>query len=399
MIRTSKHNISEITNCGKLSQLDKLMSDYKSHLQTYICYIIDGVLPLKVMMSSSQLPNENIEHSRYKQLIYKHASEIIRSQIENAKQKRFYHYRKAYSYFKRNDRQTNFLNKKFSELNLKNILKSRYFTTPDIKNITIGLDERFFDIKEGNSFDNYVKIILPYFNDKGTRAIKINIPLKQHKHSNKLSQNGFKLRKNIQIKQTKGKYYINLIWEKDNPPKKQIGKSLGVDMGYNKLIVTSDNQFIGTDLLGLYEKISNKKQGSKNFKQLLTQRDNLINYHVNHMDFNDVNILYIEDLKNVKHNKKYYNNKIQRWSYKKTTEKLERTCQEKGITLVKVSPEYTSQTCSKCGCINEKSRNGEKFKCISCEYEIDADYNAAINIRNRGDYSPSDTKTNFTVFH
>jgi transposase len=61
----------------------------------------------------------------------------------------------------------------------------------------------------------------------------------------------------------------------------------------------------------------------------------------------------------------------------------------KGIELVKVSPAYTSQTCSKCGHVDEKSRNGEHFSCTCCGYQIDADYNAAINIHNRGVYSLS----------
>jgi IS605 OrfB family transposase len=365
-----------------------------------VSYIIDGTLPLKKFLSSKELSDEDIVHSRYKQLIYKHASEIVRSQIEIAKKRRFSKYKRVYSYFKESGRQLDFLNKRYSELNLNDIIKTKYFVVPTLQHITIGLDSRFFDIKEGNYFDNYVKIILPYFNEKGTRALKINVPLKQHKHSNKLRDNGFKLRNNIQLKKVKGKYFINLIWEKEDVAIKSEGSSLGIDMGYNKLIVTSDNQFVGAkEMKNLYEKIGNKKQGSINFKQLLAQRDNLINCYINHMDFEDVNILYIEDLKNIKHKKKYYNNTIQRWSYRKTTEKLERICKEKGIYLMKVSPEYTSQTCSKCGCINSKSRNGEKFKCVSCGYEIDADYNAAINIRDRGTYSSSDNKTNFTVFH
>ena len=61
--------------------------------------------------------------------------------------------------------------------------------------------------------------------------------------------------------------------------------------------------------------------------------------------------------------------------------------QEHGLTLVKVSPSYTSQMCSKCGSTNKQSRNGETYKCISCGYVIDADYNAAINIHSKGAYS------------
>jgi len=388
MIRTSKHNISNITNQGKLSYLDCLFIDYKNGLEIYINYIIDGVLPLKTMMSSSLLPNEKIIHSRFKQLIYKQASEIIRSQIDKCKKKRYSSYKKVYSYFKKNERQLNFINKKFSKLQLKDILTSRYFTKPNLNNISINLDERFFDIKYGKHFDNFVKIILPYFNEKGTRALQIKVPLKYHKHSLSLLKDNFSLRKNIQIKKVNGSYYINLIWFKDVLPRTE-GSSLGIDLGYNKLIATSNGETIGSELKQIYNKISNKKQGSKSFKRSLNERDNLINYYVNKIDLTELKTIVIEDLNNVKSGKKYFNNKIQRWSYVKTIDKINRTCEVNGIGLVKVSPSYTSQTCSCCGHTDKNSRKLEEFLCVSCGYESDADINASVNILNRGIYSSS----------
>ena len=59
---------------------------------------------------------------------------------------------------------------------------------------------------------------------------------------------------------------------------------------------------------------------------------------------------------------------------------------------MKVSPEYTSQTCSRCKIVDKSNRNGERYVCKSCGLEIDADYNAAINILNKGVYSPFDTE-------
>jgi len=49
-----------------------------------------------------------------------------------------------------------------------------------------------------------------------------------------------------------------------------------------------------------------------------------------------------------------------------------------------VHPEYTSQTCSKCGCVESENReNQEEFKCVECGYKCNADLNASMNIRNR----------------
>lgn len=393
MIKTSKHNISNITNISKLQYLDKMFLYYKHDLLIYINYIIDGVLPLKKMMSSKELPSELIKHSKYKRDIYKKASEIIRSQLKKSTNKRYKRYKYIYRYFKLNNRQNKFTDKKFSELNLKDILKTKHFTHPIINEISINLTNEFFDIEEGIYFDNFINLKLPFFNEKGTRAIKLNIPLKKHRHSNKLSNNGFNLRNNIQIKKVNGQYFINLVWGKEDYVR-TTGKSLGIDMGYKKLIVSSDGQFIGGDMIKLYNKISKKVQGSINFKQSLTERDNLINYYINQMDLSEVSRLIIENLKEVKKGSKgkinkSFNNKLQRWSYLKTINKLESICLENGIELVKVSPYNTSIACSSCGAVDKKSRVKEDFICTRCEYKIDADLNASINIHNRGVYSPS----------
>jgi transposase len=81
-------------------------------------------------------------------------------------------------------------------------------------------------------------------------------------------------------------------------------------------------------------------------------------------------------------------NKMQYWSYCKTIGKIERLCEENGVLLTKVNPAYTSQTCSNCGCVDKKSRNGENYICQHCGYEIDADLNASINISRMGVYNP-----------
>lgn len=55
-----------------------------------------------------------------------------------------------------------------------------------------------------------------------------------------------------------------------------------------------------------------------------------------------------------------------------------------GGYLFKVSPAYTSQTCSTCGHIDKRSRESQaSFVCTSCGYEAHADTNAALNILRR----------------
>lgn len=53
--------------------------------------------------------------------------------------------------------------------------------------------------------------------------------------------------------------------------------------------------------------------------------------------------------------------------------------------VVRVNPSYTSQTCSVCGHVDKDNRKTQdKFKCVSCGHEENADLNAAKNILKAG---------------
>ncbi len=51
-----------------------------------------------------------------------------------------------------------------------------------------------------------------------------------------------------------------------------------------------------------------------------------------------------------------------------------------GSTVVEVTEEYTSKTCSKCGYIHTKLGGSKKFKCPECGHTLDRDLNGAFNI-------------------
>lgn len=57
----------------------------------------------------------------------------------------------------------------------------------------------------------------------------------------------------------------------------------------------------------------------------------------------------------------------------------------KAHRIVKVDPRHTSQTCSCCGNIDSRSRESQSsFVCCACGFRSNADWNAAINILQRG---------------
>ena len=275
--------------------------------------------------------------------------------------------------------------------NVKSQRKKKNKTMPIIKNISFNIDNRFFDLKQGNYFDMFLR-----FKSLGNKTF-FNIPIKLHKHYNNLIQKGFKLKNSIRLLKIKNQYYIDFIFKKKEEELTSIGNVVGFDCGYKKLLVSSNGDYIGQDFENIYKNISNKKQGSNAFKRSLKQRDNKINEILNCLDLSNIKEVVVEDLKNVKHKsklRKKFNNKLQRWSYPKVLVKLSRLCEEKGILFTKVNPRYTSQKCSCCGLIQKNNRKGEKYEC-SCGNVMDADLNAAINISLMGVYSPHTSRNIF----
>ncbi|HEY9846088.1 MAG TPA: RNA-guided endonuclease TnpB family protein [Candidatus Caenarcaniphilales bacterium] len=51
-----------------------------------------------------------------------------------------------------------------------------------------------------------------------------------------------------------------------------------------------------------------------------------------------------------------------------------------GVATVAVTPQYTSQNCSKCGSVVKKSLSQRTHRCGHCGFVLDRDWNAAINI-------------------
>ena len=185
-----------------------------------------------------------------------------------------------------------------------------------------------------------------------------------------------------------GELYLDVYFEKPLKKKKKDGEILGVDCGYKKLAVLSNGHILGNNLEHLIGKISRKKQGSKGFFRALKQRNEYIDKELKSLNLESVKEIVVEDLKDVKKGskgriRKEFNNKLQRWVYRYFLTRLEQLCEVVGVQLHRVDPAYTSQTCSACGDVHRCNRKGEIFKCRSCGYTTDADYNASLNILNR----------------
>jgi len=345
MKRSSRHYLDSLTK-SKIVFLDYLFPEFQFLVQKYIDLIWEHNLELRVLLSSKLLPDsQNIKHSQWKQVAYKQASEIVRSQAKKKKK-----------------------------------------IKPVFKNVAINIDSRLIDIEKGNHFDLFVKLKTPFFHEHKKRAKTICLPVNQHKQSLKYSD--WERDNTVRLSKNNNGYFIDFSYEKEIPLKTE-GESIAFDCGYKKMFVDSNGKQYGKELFLLYQKIAGKKQRSHNFKQALSERDNKINKVINAIDLTKIKQVIAENLKYVKHKtkgkfRKQFVNKLQRWTYKSMLGKLERMCEENGVLFTQIDPAYSSQECSCCHAIDKASRRGEFYKCTACLMEMDADENAARVIKHRG---------------
>lgn len=99
----------------------------------------------------------------------------------------------------------------------------------------------------------------------------------------------------------------------------------------------------------------------------------------------------LQGIRKCKSNSKIFNWMQSSWSFYQLEQFIRYKALRDGITVVNVDPAYTSQECSRCGCIGK--RTGKKFICTKCKHFDHADANAAFNIAGRHVRSVVDSDT------
>jgi IS605 OrfB family transposase len=250
-------------------------------------------------------------------------------------------------------------------------------TMPLLRRKVATLDSRFVRIEEfkGAAFDLAMTF--------ASGLPKITIPIGQTAHMNRLLGQGWEIGSTVRLGMDDKGVWVELIFEKKRPALRTEGATIGIDRGFRKAFVSSDGQEIGAELKDLIKRKG--KRSKTSYHHIKTE----LFRHLKQLKLQGVKQIVLEDLRYIKHGKqgtfsRHVNRLLSFWSLTRAINWLRCRCEELGIRIVLVSPYKTSQRCHGCGKIDSKNRKGERFKCLGCGNEDDADHNASKNLEYLG---------------
>jgi putative transposase len=197
----------------------------------------------------------------------------------------------------------------------------------------------------------------------------------------------------------KGNFYLHISITIPAPEVKQPQGSLGVDLGFSRVAVTSDNKFHTAKNIR-HKKAGYKRtrrslqaNGSKSAKRALKRvsgRERRFVADTNHCVSKQIvatakannQRIVLEDLNGIRETGKA--KCVHEWSFAELQQMIRYKAARAGVEVAVVSPRYTSQTCSRCLHLGVRPSQS-KFQCRDCGYQINADLNGAKSIAKRHD--------------
>ncbi|WP_201387351.1 RNA-guided endonuclease TnpB family protein [Ktedonobacter sp. SOSP1-52] len=203
----------------------------------------------------------------------------------------------------------------------------------------------------------------------------------------------------------KGRYWLHVVVSVPEPDVPQNHEVIGVDLGLNRPAVTSNRHFLGSHhwkeierrRFRLRRKLQSKgTKSAKRHLKKLSGRSLRFHRDCDHVlskrlvqNATPGSTIVIENLTHIRSTSKIRKKgetkrRLHSWSFAQFHMFLIYKAQECGIQVVKVDPRHTSQTCSQCGHQHRSNRKTQSlFLCKQCGYCLNADLNAAYNIRNK----------------
>jgi IS605 OrfB family transposase len=385
MIRRVEHTLKFATK-SKQQKLDDLFVEYARVVNAFIrLYWGANSYPRKVNAEVyKQVDSWMLGKAR--KCAASQAIKILRSVTRKDRQKIYQKYKEVYGKAKELNRNVfGILSSRWADWSSNRIFNNR-INMPIFQGRAIELNSDLVSIQEAkksSEFDLWIRLGSIFGNKHS-----LILPTKHHKHSRYFEKTGWTQKKSICLRRDEShKYYVDIFWEKKSENITKKGRAVGVDVGINKLITTSDKKELGVNFRTKLDKLNRRKQNSRNWNQTRKEIKDYIGYVTNKFPWN-FDVVVMENILNITHQTRGRVGKETRkllghWNIELLYRRMADKAEQHRVFLAFVNPAYSSQTCSFCGEIDKKSRNGEIFKCTSCGHICDADYNASVNILQR----------------
>ena len=209
---------------------------------------------------------------------------------------------------------------------------------------------------------------------------RLKIPCKKTSLFNKMLEKG-KLKRSFKLLKINNDYYMQCFIELPEKKKRNNNK-IGIDVGLNNAIATSDGRIFGKELKDL--RIRTKW---RSYKRKLSPQRQLLNYYAKllvklypNTDFVVERLLF----KGKRNRTKEFRRRNNTWPYMYLANKLEELGRLEGFQVIKVNPAYSSLRCPVCGFTDKANRvSVEVFQCSQCGFTGNADCVGAWNLLER----------------
>ena len=276
------------------------------------------------------------------------------------------------------------------------------------------LDRAWDDIwKRGFGFPRFKKhfrmrsFVFPQLKGEILRANRVKLPqLDWVKFRiSRPIPDGFKVKQARVVRRASG-YFVMLSLQLDvNIPEVPFnGHPLGVDIGLESFLATSDSELVARPkffnslhrkLELLQRRLKHKKLGSNNRRKLnskiarqhLQISDTRKDFHwkLAHHLCDRAGAIFVEDIDFRAWAEGVFGKHTLDASFGQFFNILSYVCWKRGVFFAKVSKDYTSQICPECGALTgKKELSVREHGCLECGYKTHRDVAAAQVIRNRG---------------
>lgn len=204
----------------------------------------------------------------------------------------------------------------------------------------------------------------------------------------------------------KGHWFLLAVCNVEEPTPREVEGVLGVDLGVVNIAVDSDGEMHSASHVNnvryRHRRLRRKlqKRGTRSAKRRLKKlagQERRFATNVNHVLSKRIvakavdtrRAIALEDLGGIRERvtvRKPQRATLHSWSFFQLRGFISYKAQRAGVPVLLVDPRNTSRACYVCGCIDKANRKSQdRFLCVSCGHSDNADTNAALNIRRRGE--------------